>query len=125
MILKNTPGNRKLINRVSRYISDITPYFRPYVDKRWNCGADIRFEIASVGEDNMLIIGTDYTPESGFQFSVRLLQHRFEDASDLIRLTYRLQDAKNLLLNLQTMIEREHPEISEIRQRTFPGREIA
>ena len=47
MIIKNTPKGRRLVKQLSDYLHEATPYFRAMVDKGWNCGEDIRFEIAS------------------------------------------------------------------------------
>jgi hypothetical protein len=114
MILKNTAANRRLVNRLSNYISDTTPYFRTSIDKSWNLGKDIRFEITSVGENNPVLIGTYCTADSGFRYRVRLLSNQIENDSELIRLAFRLSDAEKMLLNLRSMIEQAHPATSEI-----------
>ena len=114
MIIKNTPANRKLVNRLSDYLERTTPYYRGMVDRSWNCGEDIRFEINSVGLDNPVIISTAYTKTGGFWFKVRLLYSQMEDTHQLIRLRFRLDDAETALLNVRTMIENAHPALSEI-----------
>ena len=114
MIIKNTPKGRRLVKQLSDYLRNTTPYFRPMVDKGWNCGEDIRFEIASVGEHNPLIISTAYTPTGGFWFKVRLLQNQLETPDDLIRMRFRLDDAETILLGMRPLIENAHPKLSEI-----------
>ena len=114
MILKNTSRNRKLVNRLSHYLCETTAFFRPMVDKGWNCGEDIRFEIASVGLDNPLIISTAYTRAGEFWFKVRLLKTELEDAHNLMRMRFRLDDCETILMNIRTMVEAAKPELSEI-----------
>ncbi len=114
MILKNTPANRKLVNRLSDCISDTTAYFRTSIDKRWNLGKDIRFEITSVGEDNPVLISTCCTADGRFRYKVRLLSNQIENDGDLVRLAFRLSDAEKMLLNLRSIIEHAHPATSEI-----------
>ena len=114
MILKNTAANRRLVKQLSDYLENATAFFRASIDRNWNCGADIRFEIASMGERNPLIISTAYTPTGGFWFKVRLLQSQLETPEDLIRMRFRLDDAETVLLNLRPMIENAHPPLSEI-----------
>ena len=114
MVIKNTAANRRLVNQLSDYLMDKTPYFRGSVNHSWNCGADIRFEIASVGEHNPLIISTAYTPTGGFWFKVRLLQNQLETPDDLIRMRFRLDDAETVLLGIRPLIEDAHPKLSEI-----------
>ena len=114
MILKNTAANRRRVNQLSDYLMDKTPYFRGSVDLHWNCGADIRFEIASVGERNPIIISTAYTPTGGFWFKVRLLWTQMDTAEDLIRMRFRLDDAETILLGIRPLIENAHPALSEI-----------
>ena len=113
MILKNTAANRRLVNQLSDYLMDKTPYFRGSIDLHWNCGADIRFEIASVGDDSPLIISTAYTPTGGFWFKVRLLSNQIEDTMGLIRLSHRLEDSEKVLIHIKNMIEKVQPELSD------------
>ncbi len=112
MIIKNTPKGRRLVKQLSDYLSNTTPYFRPMVDKSWNCGEDIRFEIASVGDDNPVIISTAYTPASGFWFKVRLLSSQIEDSYTLMLLSHRLAASETVLINMKNMVEEAQPEIS-------------
>lgn len=114
MVIKNTAANRRLVNQLSDYLMDKTPYFRGSINCSWNCGADIRFEIASVGLNNPLIISTAYTPTGGFWFKVRLLQNQLETPEDLIRMRFRLDDAEAVLLGMRPLIENAHPRLSEI-----------
>ena len=114
MIIKNTSANRRLVKLLSDYLMDKTAFFRGTVDSHWNCGKDIRFEIASVGERNPLIISTAYTPTGGFWFKVRLLQSPLEKPEDLIRMRFRLDDAETVLLGMRPLIENAHPRLSEI-----------
>ena len=80
MILKNTPANRKLVNRLSDYISDTTPYFRTNVDKNWNLGKDIRFEIETAAteleEDNQISF-----PDSDSRACAEILLRYFESGA--------------------------------------------
>ena len=114
MIIKNTPKGRRLVKQLSDYLHEATPYFRAMVDKGWNCGEDIRFEIASVGERNPIIISTAYTPTGGFWFKVRLLWNQLDTVDDLIRMRFRLDDAETILLGMRPLIENAHPRLSEI-----------
>ena len=114
MVIKNTAANRRLVNQLSDYLMDKTPYFRGSVNHSWNCSADIRFEIASVGERNPIIISTAYTPTGGFWFKVRLLWNQLDTVDDLIRMRFRLDDAETILLGMRPLIENAHPRLSEI-----------
>ena len=110
MILKNTPSNRKLVNQLSDCIRGTTPYFRATVITSWNNGRDIRFEIASVGTGNPLIIATEY--KGTFSFKVCLLTNQVEDIGELAGMACRLSDAEKLLLILRSIIESAHPALS-------------
>ena len=110
MIFKNTSSNRKLVHQLSDYIRDTTPYFRATVITSWNNGRDIRFEIASVGINNPLLIATEY--KGTFSFKVRLLSNQIEDTAELVRMAVRLSDAEKMLLNLRGMVESAHPAFS-------------
>lgn len=112
MIIKNTATNLRLVKQLSDYLMDKTPYFRGSIDLHWNCGADIRFEIASVGERNPIIISTAYTPTGGFWFKVRLLWNQMDNAEDLYRMRFRLDDAETILLGIRTLIENARPALS-------------
>ena len=112
MIIKNTPKGRRLVKQLSDYLHEATPYFRAMVDKGWNCGEDIRFEISSVGDDSPFIISTAYTPTGGFWFKVRLLSNQIEDTMGLIRLSHRLEDSEKVLIHMKNMIEKVQPELS-------------
>ena len=113
MIIKNTPKSRKLVKQLSDYLRSATSYYRPILDKGWNCGKDIRFEIASVGDDSPVIISTAYTQAGGFRFKVRLLSNQIEDPIELIRLSHRLSDSESVLAQMKNMIEEAQPEISD------------
>ena len=113
MIIKNTPKGRRLVKQLSDYLRNTTPYFRPMVDKGWNCGEDIRFEIASVGDDSPVIISTAYTPADGFWFKVRLLSNQIEDPFVLMQLSHRLAASETVLIHMKSMVEEAQPEISD------------
>ena len=113
MIIKNTPKGRRLVKQLSDYLRNTTPYFRPMVDKGWNCGEDIRFEIASVGDDSPVIISTAYTPAGGFWFKVRLLSNQIEDPYTLMLLSHRLAASETVLIHMKSMVEEAQPEISD------------
>ena len=113
MIIKNTPKSRRLVKQLSDYLRSATFYFRPILDKGWNCGKDIRFEIASVGDDSPVIISTAYTQAGGFRFKVYLLSNQIEDPIELIRLSHRLSDSESVLAQMKNMIEEAQPEISD------------
>ena len=113
MIIRNNAANRRLVNQM-RDIVEAETGFRAHIDRTWNCGKDIRFEIASVGERNPIIISTAYTPTGGFWFKVRLLWNQMDNAEDLIRMRFRLDDAETILLGIRPLIENAHPVLSEI-----------
>ena len=113
MVIKNTSKGRRLVKQLSDYLCDTTPYFRAMVDKGWNCGKDIRFEISSVGENNPLIISTAYSHTGGFWFKVRMLSNQIEDPVELMRLRHRLDDCETVLITMRNMIEQAQPETSD------------
>ena len=110
MIIKNTAKNRRLVNQLAEYITETTPYFRAFIDKRWNLGKDIRFEVACVGFDSPLMISTTYTLKS-FSFKVRIFETKIEDVYDLSQLRYRLEAGEKVLVHLKEMIESAQPEV--------------
>ena len=113
MVFKNTPANLKLAKKMALAVKRY-PGYTAIVDRTWNCGEDIRFEIASVGERNPIIISTAYTPTGGFWFKVRLLWNQLDTPEDLIRMRFRLDDAETILLGMRPLIENAHPRLSEI-----------
>lgn len=110
MIIKNTAKNRGLVNQLAEYITETTPYFRAFIDKRWNLGKDIRFEVSCVGFNSPLMINTAYTL-NGFNFKVRIFENKIEDVYDLSQLRYRLEDGEKVLTHLKELIESVQPEV--------------
>ena len=57
MIIRNNAANRRLVKQM-RDIVEAEIGFRAHIDRTWNRGDDIRFEIACVGLDSPLIVST-------------------------------------------------------------------
>ena len=71
MIIRNNAANRRLVNQM-RDIVEAETGFRSHIDKTWNCGKDIRFEIGVVGMDAPFITITDLDADGSFQISLRM-----------------------------------------------------
>ena len=71
MIIRNNAANRRLVNQL-RDIVDAETGFRSHIDRTWNCGKDIRFEIGVVGMDAPFITVTDLDADGSFQISLRM-----------------------------------------------------
>lgn len=71
MILRNNAANRRLVNQL-RDVVDAETGFRSSIDRTWNCGKDIRFEIGVVGMDAPFITVTDVDADGRFHISLRM-----------------------------------------------------
>mgnify|MGYP007101929872 CR=1 FL=1 len=71
MIIRNNAANRRLVNQM-RDIVEAETGFRAHIDRTWNRGDDIRFEIGVVGMDAPFITVTDLDADGHFQISLRM-----------------------------------------------------
>ena len=110
MIIRNNAANRRLVNQM-RDIVEVETGFRAHIDKTWNCGKDIRFEIGVVGMDAPFITVTDLDADGSFQISLRM---QLTDVSmDRIwELACRLESVDTLRNRLGTMVAQARPEPS-------------
>ena len=115
MIIKNTAENKRLVRKL-RGIVNAEPGFRATVDCTWNCGADIRFEIGSVGWDAPLIVSTCVHPEGRFEIRVRLLVRGSMDAEQTRNLASLLQGVESMRSQIEEATLRAKPALSDYYQ---------
>ena len=77
MIIRNNAANRRLVKQM-RDIVEAEIGFRAHIDRTWNRGDDIRFEIGCVGLDSPLIVSTCVHEDGCFEILVRLLRQKFD-----------------------------------------------
>ena len=111
MIIRNTPANRKLV-KLMRDIVDAEIGFRAHIDRTWNRGADIRFEIGCVGLDSPLIVSTCVHEDGRFEMLVRLLRQKF-DADETWLLACRLESVTTMRNKIGALTGQARPELSE------------
>ncbi len=112
MIIRNTPANRKLVNRM-RDIVDAEIGFRAHIDRNWNRGDDIRFEIGCVGLDSPLIVSTCVHEDGRFEILTRLLRQKF-DADETWLLACRLNSVTTLRNKIGALTAQARPELSRV-----------
>ena len=112
MIIKNTPENKLLVRRLRNIVNE-EPGFRGKVDCTWNCGDDIRFEIASIGWDAPLIVSTCVHPEGRFEIKVRLYVREALDAAAARELTGLLQSVETMRTRIEKATLKAKPTLSD------------
>ena len=110
MIIKNTAENKRLVRKL-RGIVNAEPGFRATVDCTWNCGKDIRLEIASEGWDAPLIVSTCLHEDGRFEILVRLLRQKF-DADETWLLACRLNSVTTMRNRIGALTAQARPELS-------------
>ena len=112
MIIRNTPANRRLVNQM-RDIVEAETGFRAHIDKTWNCGEDIRFEIGCVGTDTPLIVSTCVHEDGNFEILTRLLKQKF-DAGETWLLACRLNSITDMRNRIGVLTAQARPELSRV-----------
>lgn len=103
MIVKNTPSNRSLVRKMSNITNSFID-FRALSDYTWNCKADIRFEITTIGMDAPFIVCTDLDENEHLKVTTRLLVKEL-NAYETMRLGNLLLDLDALTAKLEQLIE--------------------
>ena len=112
MVIKNTPENKRLVRKLRNIVNE-EPGFRGRVDSTWNCGEDIRFEIASMGWDAPLIVSTCVHPEGRFEIKVRLYVRDALDAAGARNLTGLLQSVETMRTRIEAATLKAKPTLSD------------
>ena len=106
LIIKNTPENRTLA-RKAREAIDVETGFRAIFDRDWNCGADIRIEIATVNAPFIVIAALD---AHGIDIHLRMTKTEL-DIVDIAEMRYRLESIDKIAARLQELVEELEPRI--------------
>ena len=101
MIIKNTPANRSLVRKMRNAVNACVD-FRAEVDFTWNCKADIRFEIASIGMEAPLIVSTCLHEDGHLEITTRLLVKQL-NAYETMRLGNLLLDVDRMTARLEEL----------------------
>ena len=111
MVIRNTPANRKLVNQM-RDIVDSETGFIAHVDRGWNLGEDIRFEIATKS-DAPLIVSTCVHEDGHFEILVRILKQKL-DADETWLLANRLNSVAEMRNRIGVLTAQVRPELSRV-----------
>ena len=110
MIIRNNAANRRLVKQM-RDIVEAEIGFRAHIDRTWNRGDDIRFEIGCVGLDSPLIVSTCVHEDGRFEILVRLLRQKF-DADETWMLACRLNSITTMRNRIGVLTAQARPELS-------------
>ena len=111
MIIRNTPANRKLVNQM-RDIVDSETGFAAHIDKGWNCGQDIRFEIGTKG-DVPLIVSTCVHEDGRFEILTRLQPAKLDDFGTW-QMACRLESVYSMRNRIGVLTAEAKPELSQV-----------
>ena len=104
MIMKNTPSNLALVRKLCKAVNSEVG-FRAIVDRDWNCGEEIRFEIGVLQGTHFLVI-TNFTLDSGFQMTIRMREKELAMA-DVLELKDRLESVDKINSRLEGLLKGE------------------
>lgn len=105
MIIKNTINNATFARKVRKVI-DAEPGFKAVIDKDWNCGADIRIEIAT--SNAPFIVMTTIAEES--RVKLRMLPADLDEV-DILNLKHRLDSVDKIAERIQRLVEQYKPNL--------------
>ena len=111
MIIRNTPENRKLVNQM-RDIVEAETGFTAHIDKGWNCGQDIRFEICTKG-DAPLIVSTCVHEDGRFEILTRLQPAKLDDYGTW-EMACRLESVYSMRNRIGVLTAQAKPELSRV-----------
>ena len=109
-IIRNNTANRKLVKQMQDIV-EAEIGFRAHIDRTWNRGDDIRFEIGCVGLDSPLIVSTSVREDGRFEIHVRLLRQEF-DADETWMLACRLDSVTTLRNRIGALTAQARPGLS-------------
>ena len=111
MILRNTPANRKLVNQM-RDIVDTETGFHAFIDRKWNRGEDIRFEISTEG-DAPFIVSTCVHEDGRFEILTRLQPAKLDDFGTW-QMACRLESVYSMRNRIGVLTAQAKPELSQV-----------
>ena len=112
MVFRNTPANQQLAKRMERVVND-HPGFKAIVDRSWNCGEDIHFEIGtSYALHCPFVIKTSCTDAGHFEISVRMYKDEL-DRTELAEMKNWASDLESIAEKLTNYIADAKPQRSK------------
>ena len=106
MIIKNTPRNARFIRRVRETINAEIG-FKAVIDRDWNCGADVRIEIATVDMPFTVMSSID---NGVFHVNVKMQPVELDDIG-LVDLKWQLYGLNEMTFRLWELVHELKPEV--------------
>ena len=112
MVFRNTPANRQLAKRMEAIVNRC-PGFTPFIDRGWNCGEDIRFEIGTSAALNCPFTVQTFCTDAGY-FGIKARMRQIElDATEVIELKNWMADLETITSALTECIAEAKPQRSK------------
>ena len=109
MVFKNTPDNLKLAKKMALAVKRY-PGYTAIVDRTWNCGKDIRFEIGTCCALHIPFAVQTFCTDTGY-FEIKLRMHKDEfDSIEMLELKHWLEVLESLTSQLKEYIAEAKPE---------------
>ena len=109
MVFKNTPANIKLAGKMEQAVRRY-PGYTAIVDRSWNCGQDIRFEIGTCCALQVPFTVQTFCNDTGyFEIKLRMLQTEL-DSIEMLELKHWLEELAPLTQLLRDYIEEAKPQ---------------
>ncbi len=109
MVYKNTPANLKLAKKMELAVKRY-PGYTPIVDRTWNCGQDIRFEIGTCCALQIPFTVSTYCTDTGyFEIKLRMRKDQF-DSIEMLELKHWLEVLEPLTALLKEYIAEAKPQ---------------
>ena len=87
MVFKNTPANLKLARKMEQAVKRY-PGYTAIIDRTWNCGQDIRFEIGTCCALQVPFTVQTFCNDTGyFEIKLRMRKDEF-DSTDMLELKH-------------------------------------
>ena len=103
MVFKNTAANRKLARKMEEAVKQY-PGYKAIVDRNWNCGQDIRFEIGTSYALHAPFTVQTFCNDTGyFEIKLRMLQTEL-DSIEMLELKHWLEELAPLTQLLRDYI---------------------
>ena len=109
MVFKNTAANRKLARKMEEAVKQY-PGYKAIVDRNWNCGQDIRFEIGTSYALHAPFTVQTFCNDTGcFEIKLRMRKDEF-DSTGMLELKHWLEVLEPLTALLKEYIAEAKPQ---------------
>lgn len=109
MVFKNTPANLKLAKKMEQAVKRY-PGYTTIVDRTWNCGQDIRFEIGTCCALHIPFTVQTFCTDAGhFEIKLRMQQTEL-DSTEVLELKHWLEELNPLVALLREYIAEAKPQ---------------